>query len=200
MHPTRQTSGTVAKPTSSLAGWCRWRGSDRGSLRRLNQIGDMGAMRVGWPRLATVLGALSVSVIAWAEPRWWMKKEDPNSLYLFHSQNDDCPASFEAAASGAFVRARIKRKESWTQGELALTVDVQCVEIKPSLGFAFSTEIYFGRFAIDRTVAGGYQFMLFSHPRYGSTGVASDPRMIRDEVRDSVERALTDYLKANFDL
>lgn len=159
-------------------------------------------MNVWWPRLAAVLGALSFSVVAWAEPKWWMKNEDPNSLYFHYSQDRLCPGSYEDAVAAALVRSRIKREEHWIPGELVLYVNVVCMATKPASGFAYSIDVRFGRFFINPKDPTDIEIALYGPSNYGVIGTSSKDggRFIRDTVRNSVESALTDYLKANFDL
>ena len=159
-------------------------------------------MSVWWPKLGVVLGALSLSAIGWAEPKWWMKKEDPNSIYLSYAQGDACPGAYEDVVSGALVRARMKRQPHWMAGELVLTVGVSCLKDDQDALVVYAITVKFGRFVINRQDDSDFDLALYDFTPYDVFGFVGKNHWekIRGYVRDAVEEALTDYLKANFDL
>ncbi len=99
------------------------------------------------------------------------------------------------------VRSRIKRDKYWIPDELVLVVAVECFETRPQSRFAYRIGVNSGRFALNPTDPSDFTIIVSWDTDYGSIGTS--PRdgggFIRSSVRDRVEAALADYLKANFD-
>jgi len=133
---------------------------------------------------------------ALAEPQEWMKKENPGVLATV-VVNNGCPDSEETyrnAVAGVLVRSRIRPVESVNEvdGYFYLQAELLCYEIPEVAGrYAASVSVTFGRVSVPIDIA-------FPRRRW-MMGTNS-----RDSVLDGLikrtEAAISDYLKANFDL
>ena len=132
-----------------------------------------------------------------------MHKTNPNELYVSVDYGADCKVSEEAIEKmidGILTRSRIKRLNSddWLEVDLSsdqlhLFVLVNCDDR------VFSNDVRFADM-VQRPDQWIKRLMLHYRP-YGSYGVhQGDTEYLMDSLKGSVERALTDYLKANFDL
>jgi hypothetical protein len=150
-------------------------------------------------RAVVMLIAVLVTGIANADPQPWMKKANPNELVLvIFGPNGECPASRESlheAAKGVLTRSRIKAIEETPPAEKAestfpwLVVGIGCQDGLYEVGVDFIVQDATG----FRHRAG-----LFGYGSHGTHG-NSGPHLV-NSVRNDVEAAITDYLKANFDL
>ena len=94
------------------------------------------------------------------------------------------------------MRSRIKRLEYRNEGELFLLIEHTCV-VSRNLEFYFSVDIYFAKWGEESGNA------IITYPllmNYGVSGKAADSNQYLSYLRTYVENAVTDYLKANFDL
>ncbi len=143
--------------------------------------------------------ALFPSVV-FADPQPWMKQEDPNSLGLFVFVYGECPFSKDEVneiAEGEFLRSRISPTKDM---QLNLTLSISCLtehfksgEVR---GVALASNL---RFA---TRIGGFH-MLYEDPDYSTVLAAGpqadDKQFLLDSLRNDVGKAVTDYLRANFE-
>ncbi len=144
-----------------------------------------------------------------------LAKENPNEFHVRYFQDAECTISEEAVESmidGVLTRSRIKRLTyyDWlvrgyrdrTGGDLGLdqlflVVEVSCIT---------SNNQIFGimvRFAdkVNRHPNLKFKREMYHLRDYGSIGRHnSGPEFLMGQIKAGVERALTDYLKANFDL
>jgi hypothetical protein len=136
--------------------------------------------------------------IAHADPQPWMKQEDPNSLGLYVTVNTDClftEQELTEVAEGEFLRSRIKATRSL---DLNLTINIICMKVtsknSSSLGSTVHYEIRYGTLLSDGNV-------LYEIPNYGSMLVGDDSskQFFIGAIRESITKAITDYLKANFE-
>jgi hypothetical protein len=145
-------------------------------------------------RIAALL--LLFPVLAAADPEPWMKKNNPEELFYNVAVDDDCPLSensLNSVVGGVLTRSRIKVKDGFEEGELVLTVNLACVD--DGEVDIFDVTIRFDRLSIrgDELIA----CHVFSD--YGTFGQGRRD-FIQTSVKEGVENALTDYLRANFDL
>jgi hypothetical protein len=140
-----------------------------------------------------ILGVLLCSA-ATAEPQPWMKSSDSESLRYVVVVNPDCPVSeaeLRSTIDGLLIRSRL-RPGDFRQNPyfLGFYVGIECMHHEGRL-FVYSIDTSFIRLAWSR--------FLLETPTYGTLGLGSKVE-ISNDVRSSVERLVTDYLQANFDL
>ncbi len=144
-------------------------------------------------RIAIALAAAACSSVVSAQPQQWMQKPNANELYvtLVVYPGAGCPVSrdqVDAVLSGVLVRSRIKRVDSVGEGP-GLSVVVDCE------GRIFDIDIDF----FSRTAQGLWDRLgMISYGTHGTYG--ADSEYLLNAVREGFESAITDYLKANFDL
>ena len=145
-------------------------------------------------------------VLASGEPQGWMKKADPNELYLLNYLGAACPHELDdltSANRGVLTRSRIrtadvKEPKIGNENGIGLLVRLECYPTEISGSYIFSTSVEF----ISRTVeTNGWdipvRFLYGSD--YITIGIETQPE-IMDAVKRNVEDAITDYIEANFDL
>jgi hypothetical protein len=136
--------------------------------------------------------------VASADPEPWMKKANPDELVTLVVPGKDCPASvdeIERAVSGVLVRSRLKRIDRapnrdnavgtfpWLMISLRCTADLYAFDVD----FVASDADGF----LDRLGLTGY----------GTAGTnANSTEVFLGALRKNIEAAITDYMKANFDL
>ena len=144
-----------------------------------------------------------------------LAKENPDELYVRYFQDAECTISEEAVESmidGVLTRSRIKRLAyyDWpvrgyrdrTGGDfgldqLFLVVEANCINDNDR-GFSIMV-----RFAdvVNRHPSLEFKREMYHTRPYGSLGTHNNSSdFLKDAIKSGVERALTDYLKANFDL
>jgi hypothetical protein len=159
-----------------------------------------------------VLGVLLCSS-ANGEPQSWMKSDDPDTL-RYMADVKSCPiseAALDELVKGILIRSRLKpqlffdmeKLEKASQEEQAkyfqqerfgFSVYLKCTELigRPDR-IVFDLDVSFVRWLPIRG-------RLFSERLpYGSFGVTDEDRL-KANVKEAVERLVTDYLKANFAL
>ena len=132
-----------------------------------------------------------------------LKKEKPNELIVSYYEDDDCTWDFASDIDMQLVKSRIKRKTAFEFNTLQLDVNLACLETKSGT-VVFSIQMAFGEYiATEPGDNFGMMFRAYDPFTYGYFGVAGKDNaegFIRNSIRDRLEIALTDYLKANFDL
>jgi hypothetical protein len=138
---------------------------------------------------------------AMAKPPTWMKQENPENLGLLIWLITECPFSEDGVKSdirGEFLRARIKPVDLITDPsttDFNITISLHCLESTTASGKKTGWSMF-----IDTRFGEGIS--LFAYPQYGgivSAGIQSDDTsFLRSQVKASAEKALTDYLEANF--
>jgi hypothetical protein len=148
-------------------------------------------------RVAVTLVAAFLVATAGAEPAPWMKKANANELVTLVVPGKDCPASvdeIQETVSGVLIRSRIKRVAQAPTRENAagtfpwLMIAVRCTDDLFAFDIDFvepDTEGFLDRLGLIG---------------YGTSGTNADREDFLNSLRQDVERAITDYLKANFDL
>lgn len=124
-----------------------------------------------------------------------IKVENPNQLAHFVSVGKDCPLARDdltQLVDGIFIRSRIKPLSNrlFVANSIYLNVAVHCYKIDPDYS-AFSIDVKFGRNE-------PYPPVLFDFP-FGVVGTGGKEYLL-NAVKVQVELAITEYLKANFDL
>ena len=135
-----------------------------------------------------------------------LHKSNPDSLFVDYGQFE-CSISEEAVETmidGILTRSRIKRltKDEWVEtvgfDQLFLDVSVSCNDKTFSVGVRFADMMR--RHLTTDGWYGPSRLMYHTRP-YGSFGLwGSDNEYLIGQIKAGVERALTDYMKANFDL
>ena len=135
-----------------------------------------------------------------------LRKENPNEIWVLYFQDDDCSGNYEQIVEAELAQSRIKRKEYYNYDETVLRVTLECMALSNEQNLVFNIDVYFGKFAeVINPEPDEYDFTpIMYFPNYGSLGIAGTDsvgeQFIKNGVRDSVEAALTNYLKTNFDL
>ena len=146
-------------------------------------------------RVAIIFFGAFLCSAANGEPQSWMQKDNPETLHFSAFISSECPiseAEIEAVINGVLIRSRLRPGEYLSSPETSGSyVKIDCMDRTSEL-FVFTVSVNFIRYAFGRIVADIY-------PDYGSFGVGEKSDMA-DSVRDAVERLVTDYLQANFDL
>ena len=131
-----------------------------------------------------------------------MKQENPNELRLWVFVEDDCPftqSDARSLAEGEFLRARIKPTKDL---KFYLDVDVSCLKrsrvtgaSQTFSGYAIYADILFGTTGTFAT-----QGMSYNTPNHSVllTGRTNSAQFFKNGIEEQIEKALTDYLKANF--
>ena len=134
------------------------------------------------------------------------KKTNPNEIFVDFIVDDGCNGTHEQVVDNELVRSRIKRKHQFSFGELKLFVRVNCIQYNTGRNFIYDVDVRFGRYIIvtdPKPNTDGF-YMVHYSPYYGVIGITSTgiqgEQVLRNNIRESVEKALTDYLRANFDL
>ena len=150
-----------------------------------------------------VLGALLCSA-ATAEPQYWMKKEDPETLHSAIYVSPRCDFTQEKVrqiVDGVLIRSRLKTGDYlrsspqpgdyFTNHELfGFHVAVECGEGTPA---TYNATAQFIRHIDDlgRSLLEPYAYGYFG---------AGESEDVLEVVKEVVEELVTDYLQANFDL
>ena len=133
-------------------------------------------------------------------------KDLPEQLHTFYSQDDDCDGSYEQILDNEFAQSRIKRNQEPLANKLNLSVRIRCLPLENRDSFVYDVSVQFGRvrFITNSETDLSSFYTEYYEPDYGSFGITpggqQGKQALTDAVRTSVERALTVYLKANFDL
>ena len=139
------------------------------------------------------------------KPLQHLKKDDPNTIYVNYSQDPACKSMYEKVVDNELARSRIKRKTLWDFNEVSLFVTVHCSEKDSGQGFIFTLSVNFGKLVPAEIESDRSFIIVYWEPgQFGSYGVSTydseGTQMVRNYLRNAMEDALTDYLKANFDL
>lgn len=139
------------------------------------------------------------------KPQQHLIKENPNELYVFYFQDSECVGTYESIIDTELAQSRIKRKSYWEYEELQLHVEVGCLKRDSGIGFVFVINVAFGKpIRAEEGVTPGWVRTFYEPFNYGTFGIVGNDgrtqQFIRNSLRGSMEKALTDYLKANFDL
>jgi len=132
------------------------------------------------------------------DPDWLdeaLEQKNPNELAFFVQVDEHCPVEVEAVEStvkSVFVRSRIKPMPApaYLLKDLHLSIAVNCLPVEGK-NPAFMILAYFGDYKNEPAVLYDWAF--------NQLGVGSS-KSILTGITASTERAITAYLKANFDL
>ena len=110
----------------------------------------------------------------------------------------------EQIVESELAQSRLKRKEFWIYNELNLYVAVNCLRLD-DIHTVYSTNVRFGEFVFPTSKQPDeFDFVRRMYgPNYGSFGIAPNDNLrtqLRNSIRESLEKALLEYLKINFDL
>ena len=140
-----------------------------------------------------------------SRPQQHLQKDNPNELFVNYTQGDSCKGSYEYIVDNELVKSRIKRKTFWEYDELILICRINCLELSGGVGHAFSINAAFGRL-IEAEPGASPSFVkqLYDPYWYGTIGrygtQVDFQSFVGDSFRSAIQQALTDYLRANFDL
>lgn len=148
--------------------------------------------------LALSLCMGSASALAERELYSWfypaVKVKEPDELSHFVYANKECPISatdLEELVNGVFIRSRIKPlPKQIYEGQLYLQVAVQCLKLE-GVNPIFDIGVHFGRYTPDPPILLDRDF--------GTTGIGGKD-YLRSAIKEIVEQAITEYIKANFDI
>lgn len=147
-----------------------------------------------------------------------LKVENPSMLYVDYRQYGKCPFSLESIdvmIDGILTRSRLKRTPFTAERfakEIRREISGFRLEVKTNCDddddapHNFNIKVGFGEYATISRPWGNQQIWMYHDPYvYGASGTydpAREPNIsfLKNAIRESVEDALTDYLKANFDL
>ena len=148
-------------------------------------------------RFFTVLALLMlISSPAYSQEAW-MKRENMNELGLYTNVGSDCPfsnAEIKDLADGEFLRARISPIRSL---DFNLNITVHCMVPTNSSGTPRGNVVFYEiRYG---TQIGPFENVLYETPDYGSMmiGGTDSKQYFLDNIREDINEALTDYLRAN---
>lgn len=132
-----------------------------------------------------------------AEPQGWMKQSNPNKLGMFIYVQEDCPftlVQLENKIKGEYLRARITPTDNVA---LNITTYVMCLENKIE-DEIYSYSIFFD-IAFSSITKDGHSFV-YDNPQYSMLmrGSSTSQKFFIDTLVGGIEKALTDYLEANF--
>ena len=160
-------------------------------VRAEGEVNSVAAM--GTAIFSAILFLLAGNVQA--DPQPWMEKENPDELGVYTRLDSDCPTfELEALVNGVLIRSRVRPLDFTETPELYLNVIAECLE--------FSTRERFYSYSIDIRFAfrnSAFVHLIYESPNYGAFG-HGDSDFIQEAIKDATERAITDYLQANFDL
>lgn len=127
-----------------------------------------------------------------------IKVDNPNELAFWVKFGGECPVTKEAVqkiVEGVFIRSRVKplKAEAIREpGRIYMSVDLFCFKSDPSYDWvAYRIALTFGRFSPSPAI-------LFDRD-FGSVGTGGK-ESISTTIKERVEAAITEYIKANFDL
>jgi len=138
-----------------------------------------------------------ISAASFAAPEAWMVKSGATTLAYMVSVAPECPVTavqITELTEDLLIRSGLTPTNSWHfEHKLFLRAKVECVEFR-SEEYAFVTTVGVGNCHNGRTVFEWYDT--------GNLGVVTVDReaFILDSLKEGIEKALADYLKANFDL
>lgn len=140
---------------------------------------------------------LPLNAISAEAPPWFnlaIKSPNPNELAYFADADEECPISTSGVrdiVEGIFTRSRIKPSELfYEKNRIHLSLTLNCLK-RAKGNFVFAYNVKFGKYTPKPAI-------LFDKD-YGSYGVGGK-EFITQSLKTSTENAITDYLKANFDL
>jgi hypothetical protein len=135
--------------------------------------------------ICTLLAAISESTLA--DPQPWMKRERADTLGLYAQVHSTCVQfDINDLVRNVLLRHRMNPVSFVETADLWLDVQLHCIDSGTAVrSFLLNIEFHTSHHGPE---------MIFSSP-YGGFG-RSDIDGIRLQVRDRVEIAITDYLKA----
>jgi hypothetical protein len=141
---------------------------------------------------------LLLPILASADPEPWMKKEDPDELFVGYRIDDHCELTRESIkkiVEGVLVRSRIKPVGKATY--MGLLIDFQCGTKDDDGRALFTLSVDFLRTTeVEAEYYWARMDEVATHESFGRM----NSRELEAEIKFGAEVAITDYLKANFDL
>ena len=149
-------------------------------------------------KLLLALAMILFAGSAYAEqPDWFyqaIKQDNPNEL-AYYAESHDCPITedeVKGIVEGVLIRSRVKPLggDAIFSATLFLYINIKCIKLE-SNNPIFDIQADFGQYkTMPATLYLG---------ALGYTGIG-DKDYLTLEVKNAVERAMTAYIKANFDL
>jgi hypothetical protein len=150
--------------------------------------------------ILVLLAVLLVTSPSYANdtPGWLtqaIKVKDPNQLSYFATASKACPlndADLENIVEGVFVRSRIKPLSGpgFLTAPVYFDLGVSCVTLE-NANPVFNIQVHFSRYRPHPAIKYDFDF--------GTTGIGGKD-FIKQSVKECVENAVTEFIKANFDL
>jgi len=131
-------------------------------------------------------------------PTWFhgaIKVDNPNQLLYWAGADKVCPVTegaMQEIIEGVFIRSRVKpvKEAIFDPGSIYLDVSLSCLKREENW-YVYHIGVWFSRYSPTPAVK-------FDH-NFGTTGIGADTN-ITAAIKETVEAAITEYIKANFDL
>lgn len=124
-----------------------------------------------------------------------LKQKNPNELAVLTKGGASCGLSDKEVlktVEGVLIRSRIRpRTKLPADDKFYLGVVVSCAKDTHSV----LQQVFFGDFILGTSIRFGDDY-----GSYGAYGTGDAPQFVLNELKGDVERAMTDYMKANFNL
>ncbi|PKI16712.1 hypothetical protein [Colwellia sp. 12G3] len=138
------------------------------------------------------------SAYAKSPPQWLynaIKVSNPNELAYFVQVSDSCPFTSDEIneiTEGVLIRSRIKplKDDIFVSGRIYLNLGISCVKLDGS-SQVFAIKSAFGRY--EPTPA-----IIYDYP-FGFNGIGPKEYILTN-FKSSTERAITAFVKSNFNL
>ena len=135
-----------------------------------------------------------------ADPQPWMKKENPNELAIFVNWDSECPFTkdeMQTAVEGVLTRSRINPSDNWLDDPVFLNVTMHCIDDPNTEWYIYETDVDY----VVSHISGRFEhtMVFYDYGAYHAIGIATKGPIF-DTIKELTKEAVTDYVKANFDL
>ncbi len=146
--------------------------------------------------VAAILFLLVGNVLA--DPQPWMERENADELLVDFSEARCPTGAYGSIIESVLAGARIRQATQGDQETIYLRIKLHCFPVEGGeVGFAYQFNVTFGIYQDDvRLIYEDYGSDVIGTLPPGSPGV----QFLENRLRTAVQEAITDYLKANFDL
>jgi hypothetical protein len=136
--------------------------------------------------------------LAQETPAWFkssIKSPTPNELSYYLSVSKNCPFNLEKAQTvvdGVLIRSRIKplREDIYVDNRVYLNMTISCIILK-SNNPVFDIDVNFARIRPNPAIIYDWHF--------GTSGIGGSDYILQ-AFKESIELAITEHIKVNFDL
>jgi len=144
--------------------------------------------------------ALLLPSIVMAEALTWLKKDNPNELFIIAYASSTCSMTDEKLKSvvkGVLVRSRITPAPTRDLNGVNLEVFLYCMMLDSGNNPVFNLDIQFKKIVGPND--DGEYVRLSTNRNYGTLGIGDSDFMVQ-AIKNATENAITVYLESNFDL